>query len=41
VTEHRLERSWHNLAAIMEGDLADVLQALREESRRLRMETPS
>ncbi|MFI5363483.1 MAG: peptide chain release factor 1 [Elusimicrobiota bacterium] len=41
VTEHRLERSWHNLAAIMEGDLGDVLQALREESRRLRMETPT
>jgi peptide chain release factor 1 len=41
VTEHRLERSWHNLAAIMEGDLGDVLQALREESRRLRMETPA
>ncbi len=39
VTEHRLEKSWHNLAAIMEGDLGDVLQALREEARRLRMET--
>jgi peptide chain release factor 1 len=39
VTDHRLERSWHNLAEIMEGDLAPVFQALREESRRLRMET--
>ncbi len=38
VTDHRLERSWHNLAEIMEGDLEGVLQALREESRRLRME---
>jgi peptide chain release factor 1 len=38
VTDHRLERSWHNLAEIMEGDLAGVLQALREEARRLRME---
>lgn len=38
VTDHRLERSWHNLAQIMEGDLDDVLKALREESRRLRME---
>ena len=38
LTEHRLERSWHNLAEIMEGDLDGVLQALREESRRLRME---
>ena len=38
VTDHRLERSWHNLAEIMEGDLGGVFQALREESRRLRME---
>jgi peptide chain release factor 1 len=38
VTDHRLERSWHNLAEIMEGDLEGVLQALREESRRLRLE---
>jgi peptide chain release factor 1 len=38
VTDHRLERSWHNLSAIMDGDLGEVLQALREESRRLRME---
>ena len=38
VTDHRLERSWHNLASIMDGDLGEVLQALREESRRLRME---
>ncbi|MFI5346970.1 MAG: peptide chain release factor 1 [Elusimicrobiota bacterium] len=39
VTDHRLERSWHNLAEIIEGGgLGAVLQALREESRRLRME---
>jgi peptide chain release factor 1 len=38
VTDHRLERSWHNLAEIMEGDFDGVFQALREESRRLRME---
>jgi peptide chain release factor 1 len=38
VTDHRLEKSWHNLAEVMEGDLGDVLQALREESRRLRMD---
>jgi len=38
VTDHRLERSWHNLAEVMEGDLGGVLQALREEARRLRME---
>ncbi|MDE2140898.1 MAG: peptide chain release factor 1 [Elusimicrobia bacterium] len=39
VTDHRLERSWHNLAEIIEGGgLGAVLQALREEQRRLRMD---
>ncbi len=41
VTDHRLERSWHNLSEIMEGAVGPVLQALREESRRLRMEAAS
>jgi len=41
LTDHRLERSWHNLAEIMEGALEPVLTALREESRRLRMEAAS
>ena len=37
VTDHRLERSWHNLAGIMEGDLGPVFEALRDEQRRLLM----
>ncbi len=37
VTDHRLERSWHNLAGIMEGDLGPVFAALRDERRRLLM----
>jgi peptide chain release factor 1 len=37
VTDHRLERSWHNLAAIMEGDMGPVFDALRDEQRRLLM----
>jgi len=37
VTEHRLERSWHNLAGIMEGELGPVFEALRDEQRRLLM----
>ncbi len=37
VTDHRLERSWHNLAAVMEGDLGQVFSALRDEQRRLLM----
>lgn len=40
LTDHRLERSWHNLAEIMEGgSLAPVLDALRQEQRRLLMES--
>ncbi|MDE2490029.1 MAG: peptide chain release factor 1 [Elusimicrobia bacterium] len=38
VTDHRLERSWHNLSEVMEGALGPVLEALREEARRLRLE---
>lgn len=34
LTDHRLERSWHNLPEILEGSLDPVLEALREESRR-------
>jgi peptide chain release factor 1 len=38
VTDHRLERSWHNLSEIMDGALGPVFEALREEQRRLKME---
>ena len=38
VTDHRLEQSWHNLPAIMEGDIAPILQALRDEARRKALE---
>lgn len=27
LTDHRLERSWHNLKEVMEGDLEDIFQA--------------
>ena len=37
VTDHRLERSWHNLAGIMEGEMGQVFEALRDEQRRLLM----
>ena len=39
VTDHRLERSWHNLAEILEGGVAPVLEALRAEQKRLLMES--
>ncbi len=38
VTDHRLERSWHNLPLVMEGELGPILEALREESRRKALE---
>jgi peptide chain release factor 1 len=30
MTDHRLERSWHNLPALMEGAITPILEALRE-----------
>lgn len=38
LTDHRLERSWHNLPVIMEGEIEPVLQALREEAVRKALE---
>jgi peptide chain release factor 1 len=39
VTDHRLERSWHNLPLIMEGEIAPVLEALREEAQALALQS--
>jgi peptide chain release factor 1 len=33
VTDHRLGRSWHNLSAILDGDLGPLLDALAEQAR--------
>jgi len=41
VTDHRLERSWHNIAAVMEGEIGPILEALREEVRRRSLEQAS
>ncbi|MBI3552592.1 MAG: peptide chain release factor 1 [Elusimicrobia bacterium] len=41
LTDHRLERSWHNLPLIMEGEITSVLEALREEAQRLALEQAS
>jgi len=38
VTDHRLEQSWHNLPAIMEGAIGPILEALRDEARRKALE---
>ena len=37
VTDHRLGRSWHNLAAIMDGGVGPLLAALSEQERLARM----
>lgn len=37
VTDHRLGRSWHSLATILDGDLGPILEALAEEERVRRM----
>ena len=33
LTDHRLGRNWHNLATIMDGDIAAILDALQEHER--------
>jgi peptide chain release factor 1 len=41
VTDHRLRRSWHNLPAILDGGIGQVLEALLEQERLQRMGRPS
>ncbi len=33
ITDHRLNASWHNIGRIMDGDIEDLVQALKEASR--------
>ncbi len=37
LTDHRIGQSWHNLAAILDGDLDPILNALTEQERLRRM----
>jgi len=37
VTDHRVGQSWHNLPAILDGDLDQILDALAEQERLQRM----
>lgn len=30
LTDHRIKKSWHNLAKIMEGDIGEIIETLRE-----------
>ena len=41
ITDHRLGRSWHNLAAVMEGDVSGILEALVERERIARLGQPN
>jgi peptide chain release factor 1 len=38
VTDHRIEQSWHNLPAIMEGDMSAIFEALKAEEERKLLE---
>lgn len=39
MTDHRIQYTSHNLDRIMEGELGDVLEALRQEEKKQQMET--
>ena len=41
ITDHRLGRSWYNLATAMEGDISDILDALAEHDRLQRLGQPA
>ncbi len=33
ITDHRLKRTWHNLPGVLDGDLQEVVEALKLASR--------
>ncbi len=41
VTDHRIKESWHNLPGIMDGDIAEIVAALRRAERAGTMEAAS
>ncbi len=41
LTDHRISESFHNLPAIMEGELEDIIQALRRAEEKQRLEQAS
>jgi len=41
LTDHRLKQSWHNLAVIMNGGIDEVIEALREEDVKEKLQVSS
>ena len=41
VTDHRIKKSWSNIDAILNGELDDIVIALREEDVRIKLENQS
>jgi peptide chain release factor 1 len=37
VTDHRIKQSWSNLPKIMEGDISEIIKALQEEDKKLKL----
>ena len=33
ITDHRIKQNWHGIARVMDGDLAEIIEALRAASR--------
>jgi peptide chain release factor 1 len=37
ITDHRIKRNWSNIGSILEGDLDQIINALAEEDRKLKI----